>query len=288
MSTSRLGGLTAIFSVRSSIRWLAEMGKTSSISYNTAMTTPSPTPKRPNYGLDAPGTVRNFALLGAGFVVLGAVLYFVLRDSSPALAVSLLNMGAWPGGWFMFTAILMILGSKFGKFRVRDRLLDRIAWRGDEQVLDVGCGHGLMLIGAAKRLKTGKVTGVDLWQQEDQASNSAAATLENARLEGVANRVEIKDGDAQAAFPGCELRRDRFQLGIHNIYDRPGRAQAVREIVRVLKPGGRVALVDIRHSAEYAEVLRASGLQQVTRSRPNFVFVIPSFAVTGSKPPHAG
>jgi cyclopropane fatty-acyl-phospholipid synthase-like methyltransferase len=31
-----------------------------------------------------------------------------------------------------------------------------------EAVLDVGCGRGLMLVGAARRLKTGKAVGIDL------------------------------------------------------------------------------------------------------------------------------
>src|SRR5439155_13314827 len=88
-------------------------------------------------------------------------------------------------------------GSKVGKLRFREKLLSEIPWRGDEQVLDVGCGHGLMLIGAAKRLKTGKAIGVDLWQKEDQAGNSREATWENIALENVAERVELKDGDAR-------------------------------------------------------------------------------------------
>jgi cyclopropane fatty-acyl-phospholipid synthase-like methyltransferase len=43
--------------------------------------------------------------------------------------------------------------------------------RGDETVLDVGYGRGLHLIGAAKRLTTGKAPGVDIWQAEDLSGN---------------------------------------------------------------------------------------------------------------------
>ena len=45
----------------------------------------------------------------------------------------------------------MLVYSKWGKFRHRDRMLNMIAWRGDEHVLDVGTGRGLLIIGAAKR-----------------------------------------------------------------------------------------------------------------------------------------
>ena len=92
----------------------------------------------------------------------------------------------------------MTWGSRVGKLQLPDRVLAKIPWHGDEQVLDVGCGHGLMVIGAAKRLSTGKATGIDIWEKEDQAGNSAAATQANVDREGVAARVELRDADARA------------------------------------------------------------------------------------------
>ncbi len=57
--------------------------------------------------------------------------------------------------------------SRVGKLRVRDSLMGSLHWTGEEQVLDVGCGSGFALIGAAKRLTTGHATGVDIWSAED-------------------------------------------------------------------------------------------------------------------------
>jgi len=253
------------------------------------MTAPPSLSNHPNYGIDAPRTVRNFLLLGCGLLAAGFIAFVILRDYSPGLAVTLANMGGWPGISFLFTGLIMIWGSKIGKFRLRDQLLDQIPWRGDEQVLDVGCGHGLLLIGASKRLKTGKAIGVDLWQQEDQANNSAAATLENARLEGVAERVEVKDGDARKLpFPDASFDVVVSSWAIHNIYDQPGRTQALREIVRVLKPSGHIAMLDISHTAEYVQVFKECGLLGVCRPWSSFVFVIPTYAVTGRKSAHGG
>ncbi len=77
-------------------------------------------------------------------------------------------------------------------------------WTGEEILLDVGCGRGLMLLGAARRLTTGHAVGIDLWRDEDQAENSPEALEANARLEGVADRIRIDTGDArQLPYPNA-------------------------------------------------------------------------------------
>src|SRR5207253_11363358 len=115
-------------------------------------------------GIDAPGVVRTFALGGAAGLALAAVAALAL-GGSPGLQLALINLGLWPGVTFALTAAVMIHGSLRGKLRLREKLLSAIPWRGDERILDVGCGRGLMLVGAAKRLAAGgTAVGVDLWQ----------------------------------------------------------------------------------------------------------------------------
>jgi ubiquinone/menaquinone biosynthesis C-methylase UbiE len=161
----------------------------------------------------------------------------------------------------------MVWDSKVGKVRERDRLLDSLPWRGDEAVLDVGCGRGLLLIGAARRLTTGNAVGTDIWRAADLSGNRPEATLENARLERVADRVEVRDGDARR-LPFADGAFDVVvsKEVLHNIYDASERDTAVREIARVLKPGGRLLLGDVRHTGRYAQALRESGLVDVRRS----------------------
>lgn len=238
-----------------------------------------------NYGIDAPVVVRRLATYGSVALLIGLAMTLVPAPHGWDLLWRFRPSAFWSGGWCVGTAVVMLWGSKFGKMRLRDGVLATIPWRGDEQVLDVGCGHGLMLIGAAKRLTSGIATGIDLWQQEDQADNSAAATQENIRCEGVADRVELRDGDARALpFGDGSFDVVLSSWALHNIYDRAQRLKAVEEICRVLRPGGRVAVIDIRHTAEYAGEFRRAGLVNVRRSWPNFLFVTPTTTVFAEKP----
>jgi len=192
-----------------------------------------------NYGIDAPTVLRNLLTAAAVGMIGGLVL---LRYVGP-IGRPFLSMGSGCG----LGALLLLWSSLVGKFRARDALLNAVPWRGDEQVLDVGCGHGMMLIGAAKRLSSGRAIGIDIWQDVDQANNSAAAARRNAELEGVS--VDVRDGDARRIpFDGAAFDVVVSSLVLHNIYNASEREQALGEIARVQKPGGHAAIFDVRHA----------------------------------------
>ena len=240
---------------------------------------------RANYGLDAPGLVWKFLFGGAGLFILGLG-SIIWRPS--ILLVILRVFLLYNGLWMLLTGILMIRSSFVGKFRMRDRLLDDLHLRGDETVLDVGCGHGLFLIGAAHRLPRGHAVGVDLWSQVDQGkSNRKSTTLVNAEIEGVADRVEVYDGDMrQLPLDDASFDVVVASLAIHNIYSREERRKAIREIVRVLKPDGKVALLDFRHVKQYGTDLQALGMHDVHVSGLNFEMYPPVRIVTATKEQH--
>ena len=176
------------------------------------------------------------------------------------------------------------MGSLCFKFRDRDWLFEQLALIGNEVVLDVGCGHGLLLIGAAKRLTTGKAHGIDLWVQEDQASNSRDTTIMNAKIESVENKLEIHNGDMRKMpFTSGSFDAIMSSWAIHNIYGKAEREKALQEIVRVLKSGGRIAILDIDHAPSYAEFFKNNGISDVQLLGPHYTFGNKTYLVLGKK-----
>jgi len=226
--------------------------------------------RRGSYGIDAP-----FAqVLLAGM----AVLY-------GALAISTGRMVFW-------LTVLLVLAMEAlhlhftlrGKFVLWAELLERLKLRGDERILDLGCGRGAVLLMAAQRLTTGRAVGVDLWRKADQSGNSAESTQRNAAAEGVADRVELHTGD-MTALPFDDDGFDVVvsSLAIHNISGRAGRESAIREAVRVLRPGGRLLIVDVRGTRQHQVQLDGLGMHEVSRRGLSW-WSWPARLVTATKP----
>ena len=178
----------------------------------------------------------------------------------------------------------MLRSSLVSKKRVRDRLVAALALSGSECVLDAGCGRGLALIGCAKKLTTGKAVGIDLWAAKDLSNNNPEATRANAAAEGVADRVEVETGDiTRLPFPDAYFDVVISMTVIHNIPSRDGRDQALRELVRVLKPGGRIAIFDLLHTSRYTAVLHGAGMT-VRDLGYDLLWFLPGHSLLAKKP----
>ena len=98
-----------------------------------------------------------------------------------------------------------------------------------QRVLDVACGTGVVAVTAA--LRGAKASGLDLTPALLERANK------NAKIAGVA--VEFVEGDAEALpYPDASFDIVLSQYG-HMFAPRP--AVVVKEMLRVLKPGGRIA-----------------------------------------------
>jgi len=236
--------------------------------------------KKIDYGVDAPGVLRGFFISGLLTVGVG---WWLRSVPTEWLRVNISPFLVTLGGWLFLSGVLMFLYVKYGKFIHRDRMLGRIQWRGDESVLDVGTGRGLLLVGAAKKLKTGRAIGIDVWSQIDMAANSEANTLANILAEGVQAQAAVQEGDARKmSFPESSFDIVLSNLCLHNISDAEGRRQACLEIARVLKPGGTALISDFMKTKEYVAAFREAGLS-VERSLPYWIDTFPPLRIVTAK-----
>jgi SAM-dependent methyltransferase len=210
------------------------------------------TQRKGTYGIDAPYLLPIPALLIIANIVQGVV-----------------EGTLWPfaaAGIIFACAGLGLYASRRGKFIVWIRLLDQLHLRGDERILDLGCGRGAVLLLAAQRLSTGRAVGVDLWKRMDQSGNAAEATMRNAVAEGVADRVELHTADMTALpFENTTFDLVVSNVAMHNIKGHAGRDKAIEEAVRVLQLGGRLLIADIWATRHYRAQLAKLGMIDIDR-----------------------
>lgn len=138
-------------------------------------------------------------------------------------------------------------------------LLHELRFSGNETVLDIGCGPGPLSMEAASRLPGGNLLGIDLSESMiDLAKNLA-------RTKKVKN-VSFQYGDALS----LDLNENYFDVVFSSnafpwVSDQK---QFLNEILRVLKPGGRLGLVTLSTSV-YGEFIRA--MRHVASRKPDLL-----------------
>ena len=218
-----------------------------------------------DYGYDgdyrkvsAPTLATIVGTVSAGLLALAAR---SLSRGKPIAATVTGGMGAS----IVTTAALFIRTTRVGKFEVWAEILEDLRLRGDETLLDLGCGRGAVLLAAAKLLPNGRAIGVDIWRA-DQTDNSQQNTLRNAEVEGVSDRVEVRTADiTDLPFDNDSVDVIVSSLVVHNIPGAANRAKAISEAARVLRPGGRLVLADIWATGRHVRQLRELGWTDARR-----------------------
>ena len=211
----------------------------------------------PRYGIEAPYV--------PALLLLSAVVFFVAWGVLGQVTFGIVGL------IFLAQVVIFLHTTIRGKLRVWDRLLDELHLQGDESLLDLGCGRGAVLIAAAARLPHGSAVGIDIWRSQDQSGNRPEVAAANAAAAGVSDRLRLDTGDMnQLPYDSGTFDVVTSALAVHNIPTTEGRTAAIREAVRVLRPGGRLVIVDFRHISEYKRALPDQPGARVRRLGPAY------------------
>jgi demethylmenaquinone methyltransferase/2-methoxy-6-polyprenyl-1,4-benzoquinol methylase len=119
----------------------------------------------------------------------------------------------------------------------RRRTVRALALRPGARVLDLATGTGDLALMVAEMEPTARVVGLDPSQKMLDIARTKVEKL------GLLSRVELVNGDAESLpFADSSFDGVCIAFGIRNV---PDRERALREMARVVKPGGRVAVLEL-------------------------------------------
>lgn len=160
------------------------------------------------------------------------------------------------------------------KYLIRNRLVELAKIERACDILDIGCGRGLISIAFALNSPSHKVYAIDVWNQDEIANNSPEWVLRNAELEGVHN-VIVGQGDARnIPFAASVFDLVVSNLVVHNL---PAQDQfeAFSEMERVLKPGGMLLYSDLDKDDQFGKVGRFLSTLGFREARLHHILTFP-------------
>ena len=228
-----------------------------------------------SYGIDDPLIVLGLVVAGVYVVVtvfLGVLVK--LKFSSVAsipekhlldqASFLILALGFVVGFVLLVFAFSMYWSSRSWKPMELERLASALPWGGDELVLDVGCGRGLFSNIVADKVPSGGVVALDLWRKRDLSGNDPKSVMDNAGIEGTPSRIFLVKADLRfLPFADGVFDAAVSGLAINRIGGVEGRASSLRDTVRVLKGGGRLALLIAGGSRDTVRVLEKEALRDL-------------------------
>ncbi|GHO81778.1 hypothetical protein KSD_95490 [Ktedonobacter sp. SOSP1-85] len=149
---------------------------------------------------------------------------------------------AFPAWWYDLLVRWVVMSGKEHTFR--QMAADVAQLQPGETVLDVGCGTGTQALVAKKRVgELGQVCGID----------PSLSLLAGARRKATRAGLSIDfqpGGIEQIPFPDQVFDVVLSTFVMHHVPDNL-KHQGLTEIARVLKPGGRLLMIDFKHSEEH-------------------------------------
>jgi SAM-dependent methyltransferase len=223
-----------------------------------------------DYQWRVPSSFRHMSVVGIITLIIAALLthlgitYALGIGVGAALVLHLPIVAVTVAGWFLRRARSGFING----------VVNLIPWKGDEEVLDVGCGSGVLLFACIKESPTAKGTGIDIYDPYS-FGGSAGVFWKNAEIEGVKSRIDLQQVDVRT-MPFDNARFDVIvsSLAMHHVGNAAEQEKATREIVRTLKPGGKIAICDVGRALDAPEnVLRSAGFN-VRRTGGHFFQIL--------------
>jgi SAM-dependent methyltransferase len=148
-----------------------------------------------------------------------------MADAPDLRAITQAQQQAWSKGDFAMVAHLVVNAAEF--------LAEALEIVPDERVLDVACGSGNGALAAARRA-WGNTVGADF----------VPALLERGRERAAAERLEIEFVEADAQELPFEDASFDVAMSIFGAMFAPDQERAAAELLRVVKPGGRIGMAN--------------------------------------------
>lgn len=120
------------------------------------------------------------------------------------------------------------------------RVIEALALKSGERVLDIGCGRGGWALLLAQQVGDGGAV-----YAFDRRPGNVTVTRTRAQAQGIGN-LHVWQGDAALALPLPDQSVDFCLLSmvLHHLVEHGVQGSALREIRRVLKSGGRLAVLE--------------------------------------------
>ena len=149
-----------------------------------------------------------------------------------------------------------------------DRILDLVVPQGPLDALDAGCGTGFLSLELAARGH--RVTGVDF----------APSMLELARGKAAAQGLSVRFEQADAENLPFAAKSFDLAISRHVLWTLPHPEAAIDEWIRVLRPGGRVVVID---GSQYNEAT-APPQRENARTSPEYAAIGDQLPFYGGRP----
>lgn len=240
-------------------------------------------PTAPHYGT----WIRSRAVAVFGALAGACFALTLLALATPWALLSLIPAAAF--GWIFL--ILALARYRFsdagGGYQARIHQLVQCRARGVD-ILDIGCGNGHLAIQLARDEAGRRVNGLDFWGSAWEYSHQVCER--NAALEGVGDRVTFGQGSASSLpFPDAEFDCVVSCLTFHEVRDLSDKTAALTEALRVLRPGGTFAFLDLFSAPDaypqqqlIAQRLEVAGAVDLSDSTVSTLLPLP-FPLNGKK-----